>query len=329
MDRKLRERWETPEGRLLAEEVVARLVSGRPLSDLALPDIGGHSDLRSLPAPAPRRLARFERAGWFIEELGDLVKLRGRELRSLDLSGAFLDSFRFWNCVIEDCVFEGARCQDWRMWESSVRDTSFRGADLRRSVLGPWKLGKGNEFSGVDFTKADLRNGPSVTAVFTECDFSGAKLDKMRFLRSGLARCRFGGVMKEVQFEGRVTDPDAHEPNYCKDVDMSKAVLRLVEFLGFDLTGVKLPPEPGLRVIQNYPCVVASAIKSLSSREDETARVLRAVLEEPGLERGRPLGLFNRDDYVLLGGEELAALADNVIQQAERDCSIASESKRH
>lgn len=316
----LRARWESPEGRRVAEEVLARLVAGRELGGLGLGEVDGRTDLRGFPAPVPRRLARFEHAGWFIEKLGDLVKLRGAVLRGLDLSGAFLDSFRFWDCVIEDCVLDNARCQDWRLWESQVTGTSLRGANLRRSVLGPWKQGKGNAFSGADFTKADLRDCTWLTAVFTDCDFSAAKLDKVQFLRCGLVRCRFAGVLNEVLFDARVFDPEEREPNHYEDIDMTAAVLRLTEFLAFDLHAVKLPAEPGLRVIEDYPCVQRAATRLLAGREDENSRVLKALLEERGLERGFPLGLFNRSDYVRLRGEELAVLAEAIIKQAEQEC---------
>lgn len=40
--------------------------------------------------------------------------------------------------------------------------------------------------------------------------------------------------------------------------------------------------------------------------------------------RGYPLGLFNQGDYVRIGGEELAMLADQVIGAAERACAAGS-----
>jgi uncharacterized protein YjbI with pentapeptide repeats len=318
-----RDRWETPKGRSLAEEILARMVAGRPLDELALGEVDGRIDLRGLPAPPPRRLARFEAAGWFVEELGNLIKFQGVTLRGMDLSGAALDSFRFSSCAIEDCVLDKARCHDWRMWESRVENTSFRGSSLHGSVLGAWSAGKGNQFTNVNFVKADFRGSSRFTAVYTDCDFSGAKLDKTEFRRCGLARCRFAGVLNEVVFDGRAYRPEDREPNFCEDVDMTGAVLRLVEFRGIDLSAVKLPNEPGLRVIKNYPCVLKVVATAFQDRDDETGRVLRALLTKPGHELGRPLGLFNRSDFVLLGGEELASLADSVIRQAEQDCNDA------
>lgn len=99
---------------------------------------------------------------------------------------------------------------------------------------------------------------------------------------------------------------------------MSGAVLRYVNFRGFNLAAVKLPDDPALRVIENYPCVLRKAVSALGGREDKPAPRLRG--QQRGLEPRFPLGLFNRDDYVCTGGEELAVLADQVIRDAERAC---------
>jgi len=301
-------------------------VAGRPLGGLGLGDVAGRVDLRGLPAPAPRRLARYETAGWFVEELGGLIRLRQVTLRGLDLSGAFLDSFRLRNCLIEDCVLDRARCQDWRIWDSEIRDTSFRGANLRETALGPWKAGKGNLYSQVDFARADFRGSAWMTAVFSDCDFSGAKLHKVQFLRCGLVRCRFAGLLTEMVFDSRVFHPEEREPNVSEDIDMSGAVFRLTEFRGVDLTAVKLPDDPRLRVIYRYPCVLEAAIADLGGRDDKVGRVLRAVFKNEllGLECGHPLGFVNLDDFVSFGGEEHAAVADELLRRAEKTCETAT-----
>lgn len=303
----MRDRWETPAGRLLADEVLARLAADRPLDGLGLGDVAGRTDLRGLPAPKPRRLT-------------------GVTLRGLDLSGASLGSFRFHQCVIEDCVVAKARCNDWRIWESQIRDTSFRGASFREAALGPWSDGKGNEFARVDFTRADFRGAAWITASYEDCDFSFARLDKMEFQRCGLVRCRFAGPLNEVIFDGRAYPGHEHEPNFCADVDMSAAVFRLTEFLGFNLAAVKLPDQPGLRVVENYPCVLAAVAEILGDRDDEVSELLRAGLGLPvsGLDHGLPFGLFNRRDYAAFGGEDLALRADELLSQAEQACGNAS-----
>ena len=79
--------------------------------------------------------------------------------------------------------------------------------------------------------------------------------------------------------------------------------------------------EPGLRVVRNFACVLDEALTLVSGRSDETGRMLRALIKnkQAGFANSRyhPLGLFNRDDYARLGGEELAVLAETVFAQAE------------
>jgi uncharacterized protein YjbI with pentapeptide repeats len=256
------------------------------------------------------------------------VVLEGVRLEGLDLSGAFLDGVTLRDSTVADCVLEKAHCRDFGMVRCRVLDTSFRDANLRESVLAIWaKDGKGSEFTRVDFTKADFRECVPITSWFTDCDFSGARLDQVRFKLPGLIRCRFSGVLYETQFDGRVFDDDEGKPNVAEDVDMTAAVLRYVGFRGFDLDAVKLPAEPGLRVVRNYLCVLKAAEVILRSREGEAARLLRILLKDKGraLERGRSLGLFNGADFVRLEGEELAELAEDVIIRAERACA-ATES---
>lgn len=121
----LSERWWTESGRALAEEALASLMAGRPLDGLGLDEHEGRIDLRGLPAPIPRRLRRFEAQGWFVEQLGDLVRFRGRRLTGLDLGGVQLQSFRFFDSQVSDCIFDRANCQDWRLWGTEVSDCSF------------------------------------------------------------------------------------------------------------------------------------------------------------------------------------------------------------
>lgn len=157
MDSGLRKRWATPEGKERAEEAVARLVAGRPLDGLGAGEVDGRVDLRGLPVPVAGRLRRFEVAGWFAEDVGDLVVLRNARLEGLDLSGAQLQSLRFFGSRIADCRLDGAACQDWRMWDTEVTDCSFVGASLRDAAVGSWHEGRRNTWRRVGFRGADFR----------------------------------------------------------------------------------------------------------------------------------------------------------------------------
>lgn len=184
--------------------------------------------------------------------------------------------------------------------------------------------GTGNEYSSVDFTGADLRVG-SITAWFRDCDFSGAMLEGSKFIRCGLVRCRFSGVLDDVTFSGNMrADDNEGEPNCCKDVDMSGTVFRHVQFRGFDVDAVRLPDDPALWVVRDYPRVVRTVVRALEGREDEDARFLRMWFSDQlrGIDLGHPVGVLNRDDFARWGGEKLAALAESVVGQAKREYGV-------
>jgi len=235
VDGGLRQRWDTPAGLVLAGEVLARLRAGLSLDGLGLGEVDGRVDLRGFPAPLPRPVSRADIARWRAGQLppgalvrkAELVELLGVTLRGLDLSGAVLDQVIIRDCVVEDCMLDGVRGHDFGIARSRVLDTSFRGADLRGAGLGPWRAGVGNEYNNVSFAGADLRVG-MVTAWFRDCDFSGARLDEVRFIQCGLVRCRFSGLLHNVLFHGATSAARDGEPNYCEDVDMAGAEFRQV-----------------------------------------------------------------------------------------------------
>jgi hypothetical protein len=100
-------------------------------------------------------------------------------------------------------------------------------------------------------------------------------------------------------------------------------VLHNVTFEGVDLAAVRLLDDPGLRVIWNYPCVMSKAAAALAGREDNPAVFLRMRFNGAlkGIDFGPPVGLLNRNDYPRWGGDEMVALLDSVIANAERECA--------
>ncbi len=327
MDSSLRKRWETPEGQQCAEEATACLLAGRALAQLNLAEVDGRIDLRGLPAPIPRRLRRFEAAGWFAEELGELPEFRGVRLEGIDLSGAQLQSFRFHNSQIVGCRLDRANCRDWRLWGTKVLDSSFANANLRDSAVGTWHKDRRNVWRQVDFSGSDFRVGVSWAAVYEGCDFSAARLSGVKFEQCALTSCRFAGVLREVVFDGRgVADRPASPP--MQDVDFADALFDQVEFMGFDLLGAVLPRDPDVRLIRRYGCVLERALAALGADDSLPARMLRGEftnrLKMMRGAAGEESNTFNRRDYLSSGGQELAELADHVLSEAETACLTAS-----
>ena len=110
-----------------------------------------------------------------------------------------------------------------------------------------------------------------------------------------------------------------------KEVDFSGARFNEVDFLGFNLDGVVLPDDPDLRLVRQFPCAVKRALFLLEDDQTPTAGVLRAdlearlqMLQDGGHEDDA--NVINRRDYLLDGGEELAALAIDTLTRPEADC---------
>lgn len=196
----LASRWETPDGEQRAEEIFARLLSGSRLDDLKLSEYNGRLDLRGITAPLPERLKTFEKRGWVVAQLSGLLTFEGVKLTDLDFSGARLESFRFFNSMVNNCRFDSVQCRDWRLWAVDVTDTSFVGADLRNAVLGARHEGRGNLYRRVNFSGANLRSIICPAATFEDSDFGDAQITKVDFQSTGFIRCRFAGLLREVMF---------------------------------------------------------------------------------------------------------------------------------
>jgi uncharacterized protein YjbI with pentapeptide repeats len=317
----LADRWRTETGQALAEKVLARLIAGRGLGDLNLGEHEGRVDLRGFLAPTPRRLQRFKAGSWFVEQLGNLVKFRSARLEDLDLSGAQLHSFRFHDSQIISCRFDRAVCRDWRLWNTVVTDSSFTNANLREAVVGTWHKGHHNVWRRVNFCGADLRGGVAVEGLFDDCNFTDVNLTKVHFEQCAFMNCRFAGVLRDVLFDGRELS-DRPAPRPMEDVDFTSAVFDQVDFMGFDLEHVKLPKDSEVRLIRRYPCVVKRALDALKNNDSLPARMLRGEFENRlrMMRTDKESNIFNRRDYFASGGEELAALAAEVLSRAEADC---------
>jgi len=316
-------RWQSPDGSKLAREVIARLAKGKPLERLGLGEHAGRIDLRGLPLVPPKREARYEYGGFFVERLGGTVELKKRKLMGLDLSGAALTSMRFTDCLLEHTLATGAICHDWRLWGTSVVDCDFSGADLRDAAVGTGRRDKSfNRWDRVSFRGADFRVSSTFSADFVDCDFSMAKLVDVRFQQCVLERCTFSGVLTRVQFDGRDTHPHERpappQPSLV-DVDLSRAVLNDSQFLGCVLSRVTLPADPQLLLIRRYPVVVDALLAQSAGDDSDAARLLTGMLRmQVKTFRSRDVDeVVNLRDYGSDEGDPLAAYAEAAFRRAD------------
>lgn len=317
----LASRWKTSVGEQRAEEIFARLLSGSRLDDLKLSEHDGRLDLRGIAAPLPERIKTFEKKGWVVAQLGGLLTFEGAKLADLDFSGARLESFRFFNSIVNNCRFDMAQCRDWRLWAVDVTDTTFVGADLRNAVLGAWYEGRGNLYQRVNFSGANLRSIVCPAATFVNADFGDAQITKVDFQSTSFIRCRFAGLLREVMFYDHGFKTGKPDPNPMEDVDFSEAELRMVEFRRLDLDRVRFPVGTDHLIVRHYRCVLERAVREL--RTDAKWKGLRADMEFRLKWAGRrqEQGLFNRRDFVEMADEAEAEFAVSLIRRLEAECA--------
>jgi hypothetical protein len=319
-DRSVVNRWRTDEGAARAKRVLDGLAVGQLPADLGWGVVGGRLDLRGLPAPLPKRSNRREIGGRFVEELSELLTIREASISGLDLSGAQLESLRMFSSTVSDCVFDDARCQDWRLWGCQVRDSRFLGTDLRGSALGSWWDGRGNAYQRVDFSQADLRGISCSAATFVDCDFTGARLEKIDFQSSSFIRVKFAGELKEVIFWDHGFEIGKPDPNPMQEVDFTNARLKGVEFRRLNLDSVRFPASADHLVVHNYRCVIERALDFLRNDDSRIGRVLRATLEVHAKWIGpqQDVAVFSLADFDEPGESEFAAV---LLSRLDQECA--------
>ena len=318
--KRLRERWTSPEGRLLAEQAIQHLTGQRRELPEGIETHEGRQDLRGLVAATPEVHGRVSAGNASAHVAGGVVELHGVRWEALDLSHARLPSLRFFGSQILDCRFEQASCRDWRLWSSEVSDSSFDATDLRDSAIGTWQNGRSNRWQSVSFDRADLRGALALGSHLEGCTFRDSRVADAQFQHVTMRDCTFSGAMKDVLFDCRdlLGKPAA---DVLVNLDFSQATFEDVEFRGCRFDGLKLPVAQGIYPIPNFPLVARRVLDLLVENSSVEARMLRSeltvALKMPG--RDDSVGVFNRRDYIASGGEPLADLAESLLMEAAGD----------
>ncbi|MBL8609922.1 MAG: pentapeptide repeat-containing protein [Myxococcales bacterium] len=281
------------------------LLAGRPLGALALPKVNGRLDLRGISAPSPSSVHNYESTGGQISALKGLLVFRNCRWNDADFTGASMPSFRFHDCVIENCIFDRATCSDWRMWGTTVSSCAFRQADLRGSALGGVDGAKRNAFLNIDFSGADLRRTVYMSAEMNGCMFASANIDNVNFEGTSFVNCVFQGRVRGVQFGRHSFRGESLPPNEMKNVDFRNASLRHTEFRGLDLEDVLWPTDEEHFVVDGFREVLDGLIGLWSARGDDAAKRLAAYFRvvRKWIGQSQRVGVVSRKDVVELGGE--------------------------
>lgn len=311
----LQQRWKSAEGRRLAEEASRFLVGVTRDVPEGIGTHDGRRDLRGLMLSAPKVVGSVAAGNITGEAMSHIPEVRGTRWHALDLSQSRLSGLRFFGSEIADCRFDDAMCRDWRLWNSEVKDCSFAGVDLRDAALGTWHDGRTNAWRNVVFDGADLRGALALGCLIERCSLAEARLKGAEFQQATIRHCRFAGALQDVLFDGREI-AGRPKPGVFVNVDFSAATFADVEFRGCHFDDVKLPT--GVYSIPRFPRVARRVLESLEHDESVEARMLRAelnlTLKLPGDDAS--VGVFNRADYVVSGGERLADLAETLLMEA-------------
>ena len=287
----------------MRSEMWARLSQGKPLEGLTVPRIYGRVDLRNLMVrePSVRATTRTEMAD--VDWLDGVTQLKSVHWKSIDFSGSHLPHLLFFNCTIDDCVFDKCFCQEWGLWGTVVTNTTFRAADLRNSAIGAVEDDKRNCYRSVDFSGADLRGTAYKATEFTGCQFRSARLDKVDFETSTFSACVFAGELREVQFYRTGYKGEAFPPNDMRNVDFTQATLRDVEFRGIDLDTARLPSDADHIVLDHFGEAMDRVLDALQRHPASWAKGLAAYLDVYRRWAGR-IGVLNRNDIEEIAGKE-------------------------
>lgn len=313
----LARRWSTPEGQALAIEVTQWLVGEVDRPPEGVGDVDGRVDLRGFGFPGPRALRHVDSFRLRVNDVG-VVSLYGVAWRGLDLSHARLPSLAIFDGSIVDCIAVGANLEQLGLWGSTVADSSFVRCEMRRSVLGGGYAEKANRWSGVTFEWCDLRHSRFTGAMVEDCRFANCKFTGMETRQATWRSCSFRGLVQRVLFDNRdLSDRPPSVPFTA--VDFSESTLDQVDFAGCRFEQVTFPA--GITTFENFPEVARRACEVLSGIDTPEARGLHAILGRELRAPGRPdtVGVINHRDYVAIGGEAMADLADRVLAEAAAD----------
>ena len=286
MKERFGDRWNGPSGQQNVEAVLRALADGTPIDRLPLDRIDGRVDLRGFPFPkatadGARTIGRFLATS----HSGGLV-VKGVALDRIDLSHADLSTVAFLGGRLNDVSLAGAVLRGSKLLDLHLANVSFAGADLRDAALGRVHM------TSVNLARSDLRGASVGDGEYFDCDLRGAKIDGVRFHVTHLERCRFGGRMRDVVFDGLGADPNRR--GALVDVDFSEATFEFVDFNHLDLARVVPPSQKDLHVVRHYRCVLERWVARLEASSDPADARLRKYVANfiRGSLPGQDIGFF-------------------------------------
>jgi uncharacterized protein YjbI with pentapeptide repeats len=248
-------RWNSPNGNLLLEEVIKSFKNGKPLSSVkGLEKDMGLWDLRGAPLSLLVHERKIEASNHeFVQKTGSL-SFKKNVVDAVDFSYADISYSRWDKCAVKNCLFVGTKLKEITFRACDIVDCVFRKADMSYSFLNINIGENSGSFVGCVFKEVDLSeaifNFPLIkNCLFEDCKFSVTVFDGSRFVD-----CKFKGTVNSASFMGYSVyaskstlgifnriDPVDY-PNKMENVDFSDAKLVDVSFThGINLANCKLP----------------------------------------------------------------------------------------
>ena len=286
-------RWDSPEGNLLLENIIKSLKNGKPLS--SVDGIEKHLDLWDLRGAPLSKLTQEERianGSYKIIQKNSRLYLKKNEFEAIDFSFADISHSEWYKCTVRNCLFEGTNLKEATFSASDFRDCVFRKANMSYSFLNLNSGKNSGSFIGSVFKEVNLSNAffnfPLIkNCLFEDCKFSVTCFDGSRFVD-----CEFIGIIDSALFMGYSVyarksilgifnriDPRDY-PNKMENIDFSHAKLVGVSFThDINLKNCRLPEGDEYIIIKDLECTMKKVLMIIESEwEEEEKRLGLAMI---------------------------------------------------
>ncbi len=162
----------------------------------------------------------------------------------VDFSGSVLSRLRLRTVRWRDCSFDGCKIHDCTLWSPVIERCSLNKVKFRETFLTACTSLPVGEIRDSTFVSADFRGSHHDVCTYTNCDFSGANLNRVEFTGAAMNGAVFAGVLRDTCFQG----PDAivslaHPSFQFRRVDFTACELIDVYFRSVDLSDVRFPAD--------------------------------------------------------------------------------------
>lgn len=222
----------------------SQLLSGVPAEKINGPRTAiGMLNLRGINVPIDDG-SSGGRSGVMSPHLPADIEVPMAKWERVDFSGSVLSRLRLRTVRWRDCSFDGCKIHDCTLWSPVIERCSLNKVKFRETFLTACTSLPVGEIRDSTFVSADFRGSHHDVCTYTNCDFSGANLNRVEFTGAAMNGAVFAGVLRDTCFQG----PDAivslaHPSFQFRRVDFTACELIDVYFRSVDLSDVRFPAD--------------------------------------------------------------------------------------